>query len=111
MKKPKPPVYKYKIQQFCRKNLHTDKTEKTWYRVLVKDKSSILNPWLFLNTDGKPYRFSLVLENAYQNQGFFFDDLDAVDKCIEEFRQFLKKDYELSSYTTLSEIKHGDIII
>lgn len=111
MSKLKRPVFKYKIEQFSRKNMHSDVVLKTAYRVLVKDNSFYFNNWLFLTPNGQSSSFSEVLENARSLQGFYFDDLNAVRDCIDKFRQLLRKDYETSSYTTLSKIEHGSISI
>lgn len=110
MSKLKPPIYKYKIEQFSKKNIHNDTVVNTAYRVIVKDNSSILNAWLFLTPNGQSSRFSEVLENAYSHQGFFFEDLNAARDCIDKFRQLARKDYESLSYTTLSKIEHGVIV-
>lgn len=107
MSKPKRPVYKYKIQQFSRKNIHDDTLVSCAYRVLVKDNSSFLNAWLFLTPDGQSCRFTQAIEDAYSHQGFYFEHLNVARECVDKFRELVRKQYESLSFSTISEIEQG----
>lgn len=101
-KKPKAPVYVYKIKRFRTKNAHDDSVTQEYYRVYLK-QNKFLHDWKCLNYMGNLVNDSCSPPSYYFN----FSSVEAVKEALNDFIQRQKTIYANLDYGVVDVVEEG----